>query len=188
MDQSGGGHRGGGADLRLTAPLRPGDGGPGGNDHPKAGGHVQRLNQGLVRDAEVFPAGQEHRGQHPAGPGGGGGDDALHTGVALPHAQGPGHHVGEEGAAQGSALAVIGHFAPVAPGQAAAGAVHGPIAPVGLGHSLQHGGHPGPGGLRGDVLALAVGQLDALPQGETSLLRAGYHLFNGCEVDHNGSS
>ena len=189
MDQGGGGHGGGGADLRLTAPLGPGDGGPGGDDHAEAGGHIQGLNQGLLPGLEVPAIGQEHCGQNAAGPGGGGGDNALHAGVALPHAQGSGDYVGEQGAAQGiPALAVGGHSAAVAPHQAAVGAVALLVALIRLGHGLQHGGHSGPGDLGGDILPVAVGQLDIFPQGQIGLPAVLQHLVDGSKVNHCAAS
>ena len=188
VDQGGGGHGGGRADLRLTAALGPGDGGPGGDDHSEAGGHIQGLDQLLPGEREVPGAGEEHRGQHAAGPRRGGGHDALHAGVALPHPQSPGHHLGEKGAAQGVPGGVQGHFGPVTPRQAAVGAVLGLIALVRLHHGVQHGPHPLQRAGAGQVLPPAVGFQNVFPEGQAELFRILEHLGDGVKGDQRGTS
>ena len=141
--QGGGRHAGGGAHLRLTAPLRAGDGGPGGDHLSEAGGDIEGLYHGLVTQAVPGLEGNQHRRQHPAGPRRGGGHDAAHAGVALAGLEGGSDHLPQEGRAQAGARAV--QQGPRAAGEAAAGAGGGVVLRHRGLHGRPQGGHLVPG-------------------------------------------
>ncbi len=61
-------HGGSGADLRLTSAGRAGNAGPERNDRPDAGGHIQRLEDLLLRCFTGLIQRHQHRRQHAAGP------------------------------------------------------------------------------------------------------------------------
>ena len=177
MYQRGGSHARGGAHLGLTAPLRPGDGGPGGDDLSEPGGHVEGLGHQLVREFVPRLEGQEHGGQHAAGPRRGGGHDALHAGVALAGFEGGGDDLPQEGPAEAGGPA--GYLSALAPHQRAGGA-EGRIV---LLHALLHGGpelrHMSPGLLSCHAPVPAVVVPDGLPQGD--LPGGAQQPLNGCK-------
>ena len=175
VDQSGGGHAGGGANLRLTAPLGPGDGGPGGDDLAEPGGHIQALHHGVGGQALPLPQGKEDGGHHPAGSGGGGGHNAAHTGVVLTHLEGGGDDLLHVRPAQG--VLGLGHLFALTAGQAGGRAALGVVVLHGLHHGLPQGLHAGKALLLGDVPVLAVVQQHRLPQG--LVLGAVYQMFHG---------
>ncbi len=183
MDQGPCRHGGGAADLRLTAAGRAGDAGPVGDHRADAAGGEHGL-QHLVL-GEVLPPveGHQHRRHHPAGPGGGGGHDAAHTGVALPHGEGLGNHLSDELPANGGAAGrVVPHLLALAAGEAAEAP---PVPGVDLGGLLH--GVPGPGHL---LQGVAPGHApvdhirlqDDLPEGLALPPDGGDNLLHGIQI------
>ena len=141
LRQSGGGHGAGGADLRLTAALGPGDGGVAFGQVADDARGGKTPADGLVGEAlgvlHVF----KHRGNHAAGPAGGGGDDGAVVRVLLRHRIGVGGDLLEfpQGggiAAAGFVIEIVGLPLDVQPpGQGAGG---GQTVLNGLLHGLPH--------------------------------------------------
>lgn len=110
--------------------------------------------------------GSSTAGSTPLGPGGGGGHDAAHAGVALPHLQGGGDDLGEHRPRQRDGAGL--HLPGIPAGEVAGGAPGRVVALHGLHHGPPQTGHFFPGGVPFPAPVPEIVGEDGLPQGHVT--------------------
>lgn len=131
-------HRGGGADLCLTATGGSGDAGAGGDDLTDSGSDEECADRIRIFTEER----NEHGREDAAGSGGRSGDDPLHAGVGFAHLERLRDDTSHCVSAQGITLGdIVSHDATCTADQSAVGLAGCVVGITGLAHAFPHGGH-----------------------------------------------